>query len=214
MKSFVFAKIYLSKHMSWLSGPGYISGRLVQSDLFRLSCSNLSRLSCQDDQPGWPPRLSCPECPVPAFLFKWFCPRCPKYMPTVLPRLFSPGCSVLAVLSLLLFSASVSYPGCTIPSVFSGFSSPNSTVPAFLSWLFCPDPGCAVPAVLSTVLLMPLSCSGSPVLPVLSRLTHPGRLVRLTCSDWPVLAVLSEWPCPRCPTPVILPRLSRPLVLF
>ncbi len=165
---FSFSRKYMfSKHRSWLSGPGYISGRLVQSDLFRLSCSHLSRLTCQDDLPGWPPRMSCPECPVPAFLFKWSCPRCPKYMPTVLSRLFWPGCSVLAVLSLLLFSASVSYPSCTIPSVFSGFSCPNSTYcPSFpvltvLSRLCCPF--CPVHSSLDAAVMFWQPCPPCPV---------------------------------------------------
>ncbi len=137
-----------------------------------------------------PSRLSCLSCSVLAVIFRPFCsvsyPGCniSSVFLTFLSQSSCPGFPVLAVLSWL------SCPGCPVPAVLSRLTCPSCPIPAVL-------PGCPVPAVpanlsccpvpaalfyssclaqtsLSTVLLMLLSCPGSPVLSVLSRLIHPG----------------------------------------
>ncbi len=126
LENLVFSrKNMLSEHchvlavLSSLSCPGYLTGRLVQSDLFRLSCP---RCPVQDAL-SWPlSRMSSRDFPVETVLSRLSLSRLPclsGLVPDVLhnstatvisSRLSYLGCSFLAV---MLRPFCLSFPGCT-----------------------------------------------------------------------------------------------------
>jgi hypothetical protein len=112
--------------MPWLSCQGYLSSRLVQSDMPRLSC--LSYLV--------PDVLSCPSCPVPAVLSQLSCSSCPAQAilsTAVLKPLLFPSSPVLSAL-----------PGSPHQADLS-----DGLVQKVLSWLSCLS--CPVRVVLSKI---------------------------------------------------------------
>jgi hypothetical protein len=173
------------------------------SVLSRLSCLNYALVPAALPRPHGPPPdttlmswQSCHLSPFQAHLSRL--PACMSQLsslnrrsysiPVVLSLLSCPCCHILAVLPLFpilavlsCVSFRLSCPGWFFPAVLlnlsyascpAQLSCPGCIVTAALSQLSCSS--CSAHTSLSTALLMPLSCPGSPVFIVLSRLTHPG----------------------------------------
>jgi hypothetical protein len=181
----------------------------VPAILSRLSCPGylvpaiLSRLSC----PGYPVRLSCPSCPIPAVLSRLSCPSSPVAVAAVLSC-----CHDLTALSTLDLS------GRLVWTDLSRLFYPSFSVPDVQSRLvlsYCP-PWSSCPSSPILVVLSSLSCSGRPVLSVLSWLYYPDFFC-----GCPVSAVLSKFSYPSCPALLLLfpydtyscPQLSCPCCL-
>ncbi len=207
----------------------------ITAVLFRLSCPGrpvlyvLSRLSCRgwiletdlSSQPFWADlsRLSCPSGHVSDVLSRLSCQGCPSRLydpncPCSHGRPVLPSCPVRAELSWRLVQTDLPRlsPPIVTQVVMPQMFYPNCTVMAILSWLYYH--GCTVrlscPRCPVLAVIFWPSCPLYPDLPVLSQLSSPALLARLSCFRCPVPAVLSQLSSPNCHFPAVRTQHSGP----
>ncbi len=180
-------------HVLGLSCSGFLSGRLVQSELSKLSCPVQYVLS-------WP------VCPAPAGLSQLSCLSCPvpnALLQATLSTAFQiplscHGSTVISVLSMftwLGWPVRQTYSGCHVLAVLSRLSFPSCPVP--VTCLGCPVQLVLSQSPLSTGMIVQSwsSCLSCPVLVVMfwwsASVFSPGCIIPSVVSDFPVPVLLS-----------------------